>query len=522
MDQFPDNKGYESERESDEISTVFSAPEEHEDRIKSPKKRKILTVIAAALAVCVLVGGTLAVIKFIPKKDEGNTSSVDNTITVIDFDTAKIDSVTVKNENGEFEFYKLVKATDSSSDTPQTDWYLKDVAPDKISTSKTSEIISAAASIKATMEITAKTFDECELDSPVAEVSVKSEELGNYMLTVGGVSPDNSGVYLYSSLDEKIYLVSGDIKDSFIFTELELAGTDAVSPVSVDTTDSKYVDSSGALTGFDQLEVSGKRYAKPLVITPVDEEEGNNVAFAYKVISPQKRYAESEEVTSFFSAFSSGISVSGVYSLDTNAAALKQFGLDKPDLVLKLTVAGQTFTYKFAEQSDGFYAIYGDGISVIKQVSSSAATFLTIEENDIYNKIAYIRLLADIKNMTFTSGTDVYSFDISENPDDEEEKFTVNYGDKSIKSENFQNFYMHFVNVMLVDFSSGIANKTPDLSVKITCNNSVVDYLNFYYQNATEYYCTLNNVPLGKVTAATYNKLIDDIKSVSKNKNVEV
>lgn len=509
--------------ETQEESTVFAAPEEHNDKIKSPKKRRIVAIIAAVLAVCILVGGTLAIIKFIPKLDDGeNTSSTDdNTITVIDFDKTKFDTVSVTNKNGEFAFYPVAvgEGSDSSSE-PEINWYLKGVEKEKISVGKTGEIVSAAAKITAVMEITKKTFDECGLNNPTVKVTVTSAELGDFSVTFGAVSPDNSGIYLYSSIDEKIYLVSPEAAEGFVFTDLDLAGTDSVPAVSVNTKDENYVDENGTLISFDKLEISGGKFLRPVTVTPIDKDEGENVAFAYKVVSPVKRYAETETVSYMFNAFSSGMSVSGVYSLDTDAKALKEYGLDNPDLVLTLSVAGQSFTYKFASQQDGFYALFGDGLYTVKKVSASALQFLGADETKIYNKSMYMRSISEIKNMTFTTKDGNYSFDITENAEGAEESFTVLLGEKRIKSEYFQNFYMHFVSISLVDFSYKPAGEAV-MTVRITDLDGKVQTIVFYKASATEYCCSLSGEPLGKITASVFNNLLSDIKTVSENKDVE-
>ena len=84
----------------EELSTVFSAPGEHKEKLKSPKRRKIVSVIASLLSVLLLVGGTVAVIKLIPKKEETDNSSQSDTVSVINFETNDLDTVSVKNENG--------------------------------------------------------------------------------------------------------------------------------------------------------------------------------------------------------------------------------------------------------------------------------------------------------------------------------------------------------------------------------------------------------------------------------------
>ncbi|MBR6902324.1 MAG: DUF4340 domain-containing protein, partial [Clostridia bacterium] len=316
MDDFSENKSAENEEES----TIFASPLEHKEvKLASPKKKRIVAVIASIMAVMVLVGGTLAVIKFIPKMQDENNSSSANSIIVIDFDKGKYDTVTVKNENGEFVF--LPK---SDSESNEIKWYLKDSDEDKISATKTDSIISSAASISASLEITKKAYDECGFNSPFATIDVKSKELGDFSLILGDKSPDNFGRYLYCSVDEKIYLVSEDVAESFVFTALDLASTDAVSPISVNTKNEKYVNENGTLISFDKLVISGSRFKQPITIVPNDQDVG----FTYKTLSPISRYADNTKVSSLFGAFSSGISVSGVYSFDTDTVAQKQLGLD--------------------------------------------------------------------------------------------------------------------------------------------------------------------------------------------------
>lgn len=508
MDDFSENNSTENE----ETSTIFASPLEHkEGKLASPKKKRIIAVIASVMAVMVLVGGTLAVIKFIPEMQEKNNSSSANSITVIDFDKTKYDTVTVKNQNGEFVF---LPKTDSENN--EIKWYLKDLDEDKISASKTDNIISSASSISASLEITKKAYDECGFNSPFAQVMVQSKELGDFSLLLGDKSPDNFGRYLYCSVDEKIYLVSEDAADSFVFTALDLAITDAVSPISVNTKNDKYVNENGTLVSFDKLVISGSRFKQPITIVPNDQDVG----FTYKTLSPISRYADDTKVSSLFGAFSSGISVSGVYSFDTDINAQKQYGLDNADMVLDITVGGESFTYRFTLQDDGFYALFGDGMNTIKKISASSAEFLSLDETGVYNKLVYIRNISELKNMTFDFEGTSYSFDISENAEDSEEKYTVYYGKKLIKSQNFQNFYMQFVSMSLIDFSVGNL-KHADLTVKITDNSGAVETLSFGKASATEYYCFTDGKPLGKITSATYNKLVNNIKTVSQNKNVE-
>ena len=352
MENFPENQDINAENEE---STVFSAPSEHSDeKLKSPKKRKIMAAVAALLSVLILVGGTVAVIKLIPKREDEDNSSEIQKISVIDFEKEKFDTITVENKNGKFSFYPKAESNDEGSESADTKWYVKDLSEEKISTYKTGEIISAAAKIEAIMEITKKSFEDCGFNEPSVKVSVSSKELGDFYILFGLVSPDNSGIYLYSSLDEKIYLVSLDAADSFDFTDVDLANTDSVPSLADNAELGSYFE-NGSLTKLDKLTVSGSKFMYPIDIINTQDD-----LFPYKVISPVKRNADSEKITSLLTPFTSGISVSGVYSLSTDTAAQKAFGLYNADFIVSLTLGKQAFTYKFALQSDGFYAAFGE------------------------------------------------------------------------------------------------------------------------------------------------------------------
>ncbi len=523
MDDFTEKREINDETpaEEQEESTVFSAPPEHKkERLKSSKKRTVISIVAAVAAVCVLVGGTLAVIKYIPKlkgDDENAAVPEKKTINVNGFASGdnidgQFDSVTVKNSNGEFSFYP-------KTDGEERNWYVKGVDEGKISVYKTKDIVSAAASLKAVMEIDKKTREDCGLDNPVTTVSVTSKSLGDFTLSIGELSPDKSGVYLYSSYDEKIYLVAETELNVFDFALLDLASTDAVPPVTA-LADLGDCVRDGNLMIFDSITVAGKGFTRPVTATQIPEEDLSKIGFAYRIVSPVSRYGSQQTIDSVLGAFSSGISVSGVYSLETDAATLRGFGFNNPDVVLTLSANGVRFTYLFALQDDGDYALFGDGMNTVKRISPTAAEYLKFEEADFYNKSVYIRYISELKNMTFITAGKTLSFDISENPEDAEEPYNVNLGDKHIDSENFQNFYMEFVSMSLVDFSTELSGGS-ELTVKILDVDGKTETLEFFRSSATEFCCAYNGEMLGRITSATYNKLLSNLQTVSANKNVE-
>lgn len=78
MSDFPEKENSVAE---DGGSTVFSDPTIHKDgKVKS--KKLLPKIIAGVLALCVLAGGTAAVIKFIPALEENENASTSESETV--------------------------------------------------------------------------------------------------------------------------------------------------------------------------------------------------------------------------------------------------------------------------------------------------------------------------------------------------------------------------------------------------------------------------------------------------------
>ena len=94
-----DNKLNPIETNEDSESTIFSAPVSHDD--KAPEKSNLFKkLLAAFLALAIVVGGTLAVVKLIPEKEDINAAE-DATIPILQIDTDNVEKVTLKNESND-------------------------------------------------------------------------------------------------------------------------------------------------------------------------------------------------------------------------------------------------------------------------------------------------------------------------------------------------------------------------------------------------------------------------------------
>lgn len=202
------------------------------------KKRPLLPIIiSAVLAVAVLAGGTVAVIKLIPEREDDTSTPSIETIKVLDKSSDDFKTVTVTNKNGTFKLYSEEEkeessssssSSDTSSSTVKTVWYLDGYSKDVINSSSVSSIVSSVASVTASREVTAKSAAECGLEKPTVKADVVTKDGAEFSLLIGGDSPDGTGIYIKLSTDDKIYINDSSIDSSLEFDALSLAATDSI------------------------------------------------------------------------------------------------------------------------------------------------------------------------------------------------------------------------------------------------------------------------------------------------------
>ena len=503
MENFPENENLNGQ---EEFSTVFSDPTEHTTKsFKNSNKRRILAVLSAFCALAVLVGGTFAAVKLIPKKSDETTGQPElKEIEVLSQKDTDLKSVTVNNKNGSFKFYSVITKAEDENSEDTVNWYLDGYKQELVSTSSISTIVNSITNISASREITEKTAEECGLVNPVISADVVANDGGKWSVQIGGKSPDNSGVYLKLSTKDTIYLIPDAIDESLTFEPLDLANTDSIAALSLGSNYSDYTE-DGKLTSFDSITVSGKNFPKNVIIEP----NNNKIAemMPYVITEPVKRVAENAD--KLLSLFADGLTVSGAYSFDVTPKTLSALGLNNPDFVAKIKVKDFTYTYKFKLQSDGAYAVVTDDSVMVKKVSADSQEVLGYSETDFYANWVFIESIDKIANLTVNSGGKSYSFDIKANSDEEaDEKYIANYDGKTLKSSDFQAFYQYCISLNCSEFSTENLNTPDEASLVYSYNDgSKPVTVTFKKATATKHQYYVNGKPMGKVNSSEFNKL---------------
>ncbi len=509
MTDFPENN-IEKDLEAEELSTVFSAPTEHKKKAEATlRKRPWRVILSSFLAVAILITGTVTVIKLIPEKEEEEIGSSLESITVLEKNKDDFSEVTVKNKNGSYKFYSETATTEATEDTEATttvSWYLEGVEKELLNTTRISNTISSIAAISASREITQKSAESCGLTIPYVEVTIKEGE-EEYSIAFGDDSPDNSGCYLKLSSSDKIYLVDTSLKNDLVFDELYFANDDSISPIPTDDTMSDYISEDGTIAKFDKLVINSALFSQPLVIE-YNQDEVYAEIVPYIITSPTRRYAENlDEVVS---AFSSGISVSGVYSIDASNESLKKLGLDKPDFEATMYLAGKTYTFKLKLQSDGNYAAFADGERLIKQVSPSNVPYTQYEAKNFYRKMIHAVSLDDLSAFSLSTPDKTYGFTFKKIDGDENDAdLEVFYNDQKIDVSDFRDFYIEVIGLSNSDYTVENISGNSEYTFTFTYNkDSSVSKTEFIKASDTRYQYSINGVSMGKVSSTDLKKIV--------------
>lgn len=506
------------ETAKEEESTVFSAPTEHKDKApKNAGKKRIVSIIAACLAVAILIGGTVAVIKLIPELQEDEVaSSVFEDIPLIDKDSSTFTTVNITNTNGTFKFItNQITATDEEGNTQTTTyWGIEGVDISKLSTDSMNTVISSAASITAVREIDTKTAAECGFEEPLIKVSVEDQTNGSFGFTVGDKSPDGLGYYFMLDGSDKIYVVSTSELSDFQFELLDLTDKTAI-PATVFTTDtSESKEEDGSYAYFDSLTLSGELYGDTITIENNKEDSASAEILPYIITTPTKRYAKSENLSSLISLFSNSVSVSGNYAFDVNDQTLKEFGLDNPDAVVTMTINGESKYFKISVVDDSYCAVIYDDAPMIRKVSYDTFAFLSLKIEDFYSNQPFVYSISDLSALELIDGEDKVRFDISSTKDEDENvTFHILANGTEIVASDFQTFYADFVNTQCNSFKIEEPSTESESSVIFTFNNGSVITVEFYKISETEYQYSVDDVHMGRITSSAYRKMIRNIKA---------
>ncbi len=509
----------------EEESTIFSAPAAHKDKRKSAKGRAFRKIAPAALALVLVAAIIAGVVYFIPKTEQNEDSSgyVDD-IRMMDASLfTEVDKVVLLADKNKIEFKKAEVKVD---DSLKTQWTLAHVNPELTSVSYIENAVFSFMEQGYSKKVSEDKNDgkEYGFETPKYQVDFYkkgSEEL-YFSLIIGGYSPNDSGRYATTTLDQAVYFIRDTGFYQYSKIDLDFVEPEYIPAIEKESTysDDNYTD--GQLIYCDKLILSGTNFGKTYNI--VRKKTDNITVFNnYHITSPVTRPANDDSVSNIVSLFSYGLESVGCYSYTTTAQDLKAVGLDNPDFSVTIKVGDIQASFSATLQDDGYYAVYFKGNKTIMKVDPAAFTPGAYKTKDLFNVLLFIENITGAANVTVESGGEAIKFDISTTFDETSNRDTISkvkVNGKELETLNFQNYYSHIISIKAQSYSEAdIKGMKPSTTLTINHNNGTAPTVIQYYDIGTaRYQVVVNGVKMGQISSSDHARIFKYAKNVAAGK----
>ncbi len=506
-----------------EESTIFGASPVKDENRKSPKKNKMLkTALSAFLALAILVGGTVAVIKLIPEKTDEDTTPQTEQTTIFAYKDTDVETVTVERTSGTVVYTSALVETETESESSTAAvWSINGVDSALIDASALSSHMESLITINATREIVMENGADYGFSSPLYKLSLKLRDGGEKQLLLGNKTPSASGFYAKTLDENKIYLVSTEFAELLDSKNEEFSVTSIISAHKSTAKTEKYF-SDDKLTFFDTLTLTRKGEKTVSFISSFDED--TNQMLPYTMTSPINRSADTNAVEGLVKLVSGGLNATSAYAFNPSAKDLQLYGLTAPDLVFELKYGSNTVKFSATKQADGDYAVMTpENSKIIFKVAASNLSFADSALEDFISSMPFIEMITNFESMTFESetGKNVFSISYQKDEDGEEEISAVKANGKDVEVAQFQTYYQYLVGTQPSDAVFQKVSGKADFTVFCKARDSHKDFtLKFIKSTDRRYYFEINGEPIGLVSTTYVEKLINYQNDLANGKQI--
>lgn len=407
-------------------------------------KKNTKIIIGSVVGLAVLGAATLALVLTQPASDtESSDTSSDSKVSITDYQTDDISTLTIKNESGEYTINRLGKEK----------WGIDSIPEALANSSSYSTAMSSAGGISAKqiVEENADDLAKYGFDNPTATVKMtfKDNKAEDITCLVGIKYEGENSWYVKTDKSNTVYLVANSGVSFAMKTELS------------------YVNTSTLIASYDsendtvnRVRIQRKDLEKDIVLDKLPEEtekEFSSTYVAYEMSSHNGILADDElDKNVIYGLYA--ISASDVFAVSPTDEQKKQAGLDDPyctvtmvsneDTVTKLTIGSAVYTVTKNEETGeevrtvtGYYGMLSDK-DAIYVFSPDSLPWLTVTPESILYKLFLTPYIYYLDGVTiYDSDRKAYDFAITGDAD--ESSFT--YDGKEIDASKFKTFYQYLL-----------------------------------------------------------------------------
>ena len=474
------------------------------------KNIKALIACAAALA---LAGGGYAALMLTDDKDKDSSSSVSTEdsgdvsvpVSLLEFEKADIQSITVKNAEGE---YKAVPVGEPAEDGTVT-LTIEGLEDLDINTTLTSTLLNtgSALSSDSTVEENPADLEKYGLKTPAAEVTVKAGA-GEKTILVGNESPVSGEAYCMEKGGDTVYLAASSSlsvfrnnKEYFISTTLLAEPADDSYPkieeVKIERTDLDY----DIVLEYDK--------------SADDEDTTSGTLATHYMTEPVFAYLDAEKAQDATHGMF-GLTAHSVMTAHPTDDEIAASGLDKPSCVVTMkTDEPEEYTLKIGnklESADGtFYLAMFQDNDVIYAISTDSVCWAELQPGDITSKMIFGTYVWDIGSLKIdVADGETVSFEGSGTSADD---YKVTKNGKECDTERFRSFYTFLLKTSAEDFViDEEPTGEPVVSIELeTQDGSTKQTIEFYRTDGKKALISVNGTPCFKCRMAYVDLLIDNL-----------
>jgi len=440
-------------------STIFSTMGQEDRKTKNPGKGKKKAVIISltALALAVLVGLTVWLVRTAPKSEENSSASQDETITFYQKEKTDIKEIEVTLKGQEpFTIYQ--KAAGGFT--------IETLKSFPAQTNRYSAITNAVATLSAQKLVTEKPGNLADygLAEPASTLKVTFHDGSGYTLLVGDLSSTiDNGLFMKFADDDTIYISSAAIKANATCKLSDYISTTIVeSNTSVEETSTETVS-------FTNITLGGSLREDPIVIepTPIELTEENTLASAYRIVSPCVSYLNGDIFTNLTDNVF-GIYATGIAYIHPTQAQIAECGLDQPRSSLSVTYKGGKYTLSVGKEFGDAVYVMRDGVDLIYEVAKTSLVWLDYQLADLHTSFLYVIYVADLAELEMSADGKTYDFKISHPNSEQPTDVTVTESGKAIDGTLFKTFYQVLITLRADDAADEATGQSPLLTLKLT------------------------------------------------------
>lgn len=407
-------------------------------------KKNTKIILGSVIGLAVLGAATLALVLTQPKDDTADSdTSSDTSVSITDYETDDISTLTVTNESGEYTINRLGKEK----------WGIDSIPEALANSSSYSNAMSSAGgmSAKQVVEENATDLVKYGFDKPTATIKMtfKDNKADDVTCLVGIKYEGENSWYVKTDKSNTVYLVSN--------SGVSFAMNDKLSYVNKSTLVASYDSKNDTV---NRVRVERKDLEKDIVLDKLPEEkekEFSSTYVAYAMSSHNGILADDElDQKVVYGLY--GISASDVFAVSPTDEQKKQAGLDDPDCtvtmvsnedtVTKLSIGSAVYNVTKNEETGeeiktitGYYGMLSDK-DAIYVFSPDDLPWLTVTPESILYKLFLTPYIYYLDGVTiYDSDRKAYDFKIVGDADNA----SFSYDGKEIDAAKFKSFYQYLL-----------------------------------------------------------------------------